>query len=64
MACLCHLPSTLTNTDDISKVDLCHQASTLTNTNDKAEDLAVYYQAYIYRFGNTLSISCPSLKAV
>ena len=31
MACLCHLASALTNTDDILKVSLCNQTSTPVN---------------------------------
>ena len=42
----------------------CHLASIFSNTDDKAEDLAVYCQACIYKFGNSLPIPRPDLKAV
>ena len=64
IACLCHLASALTNTDDIPKVDLCHRASTLTNTDDEAGKLAVHRQACIYGSGSTSLITYPGLKAV
>ena len=64
MACLLHLASALTNTDDTLKVAARHLVSTLTNTNDEAEDLAVHRQTCIYEPGSPLSISYPGLKAV
>ena len=63
MVFFCHLASVPTNINDILKIAACHLAKTLTNIDDKAENLAIYYQAYIYRSDNTFPISYPSLKA-
>ena len=62
MACLCHLVSALTNTDNTLKVAACHLATTLTNTDDKAEDLAVHRQACLYGSDGTLPISYSGFR--
>lgn len=42
MACFYHLPSTLTNINDISKVDFCYWANTLAKSDDILKIAACY----------------------
>lgn len=58
----CHQVSTLVKLDDILKIATCCLVSTLTNTNDKIENLAIYYQVYIYKSGSPLPISYLRLR--